>query len=372
GCGGGRPADPSGCPPRGGDGGRGAAGRVRGRPGRAGRAARASGRAPARPPGARGLGEPAGAAAHDHRQGGRGGPARARPRAQRGVRGAAHGRRGARGHGLGRAAGRRAGRRPRRLLRPGRPFAAGDPGRGPAAQRDRHGGAHPHALRPPDRRRARGRGREAGDRGAFLAHRSRAGTAAGGGEVTESEALSATKQALLAQRLRRGTAGPRRTIPSRPGGEQPPLSHAQERLWFLEQFTPGTTQLTIPIRLRLRGPLDAAALAAALDATVAGHDALRLRFPDTGDGRPRAVLADDATLPLTVRDAPDEAAARALAEQFLAVPFDLAAGPVARALLVRLGEDDHVLVVAVHHIAADGWSADVLLREVFARYDGRT
>src|SRR5690606_685129 len=197
------------------------------------------------------------------------------------------------------------------------------------------------------------------------------GTAAGGGEVTESEALSATKQALLAQRLRRGTAAPRRTIPSRPGGDEPPLSHAQERLWFLEQFTPGTTQLTIPIRLRLRGPLDAAALAAALDATVAGHDALRMRFPDTGDGRPRVVLADDATLPLTVRDAPDEAAARALAEEFLAVPFDLAAGPVARALLVRLGEDDHVLVVAVHHIAADGWSADVLLREVFARYDGR-
>ncbi|TMR91447.1 non-ribosomal peptide synthetase/MFS transporter [Nonomuraea basaltis] len=191
--------------------------------------------------------------------------------------------------------------------------------------------------------------------------------------MTDSEALSATKQALLAQRLRRGAAAvPQRTIPARPGGEPPPLSHAQERLWFLEQFTPGTAQLTIPIRLRLRGPLDAGALAAALDAVVAGHDALRMRFPGTEDGRPRVVLAHDATLPLTVRDAPGEAAAKALVEQFLAVPFDLAAGPVARALLLRLGDEDHVLVVAVHHIAADGWSADVLMREVFARYDGVT
>ncbi|MGP3929255.1 amino acid adenylation domain-containing protein [Nonomuraea sp. KM88] len=188
--------------------------------------------------------------------------------------------------------------------------------------------------------------------------------------MTRPDALSGAKQELLARRLRRGTAAaPRRTVPPRPSGE-PPLSHAQERLWFLEQFAPGTTQLTIPIRLRLRGPLDVPALAAALDAVAAGHDALRTRFPATWDGRPRVELAEGGTLPLTVSDAPDEAGARARAEEFLAVPFDLAAGPVARALLVRLAADDHVLVIAVHHIAADGWSADLLLREVFARYDG--
>jgi amino acid adenylation domain-containing protein len=187
----------------------------------------------------------------------------------------------------------------------------------------------------------------------------------------EADALSATKQALLAQRLRRGAAAvPRRTIAARPGGDPPPLSHAQERLWFLEQFAPGTTQLTIPLTLRLRGRLDAGALAAALDAVVAAHDALRMRYPATSDGRPRVAVAGDATLPLTVREAPDDAAATALVEEFLAVPFDLATGPVARALLVRLAADDHVLVIAVHHIAADGWSADLLLREVFARYDG--
>ncbi|MEO3811588.1 amino acid adenylation domain-containing protein [Sphaerisporangium sp. B11E5] len=188
-----------------------------------------------------------------------------------------------------------------------------------------------------------------------------------------AEGLSATKQALLAQRLRRGAAAvPKRTVPARPEGEPPPLSHAQERLWFLEQFAPGTTQLTIPLTMRLRGPLDAEALGAALDAVVAGHDALRMRYPATWDGRPEVVIADEATLPLTVLDAPDEATARALVEGFLSAPFDLAEGPVARALLVRLADEDHVLVVAVHHIAADGWSAGLLLREVFTRYAGGT
>ncbi|MFC7382430.1 non-ribosomal peptide synthetase/MFS transporter [Sphaerisporangium rhizosphaerae] len=185
------------------------------------------------------------------------------------------------------------------------------------------------------------------------------------------DGLSATKRELLARRLRKGAAAPpRRTILARPAGEPPVLSHAQERLWFLEQFAPGTTQLTIPLRLRLRGPLDPDRLAAALAGVAAGHDVLRTRYPATWDGRPEAVTDDAAPLPLTVRDAPGEAAAKALAEEFLSVPFDLASGPVARALLVRLAEDDHVLVIGVHHIAADGWSAELLVGEVFARYEG--
>ncbi len=193
--------------------------------------------------------------------------------------------------------------------------------------------------------------------------------------MTDSDVreLSATKQELLARRLRRGAAAPpRRTIPGRPAGE-PPLSHAQERLWFLEQFAPGTGQLTIRVSLRLRGQLDAAALGAALDAVAARHDALRMRYPATWDGRPRVVVADDpgSALPLTVRDAPDEAASQALVAEFMTAPFDLATGPVARVLLVRLAADDHVLALAMHHIASDGWSVDLLLRELYARIDGR-
>ncbi len=185
--------------------------------------------------------------------------------------------------------------------------------------------------------------------------------------------LSETKQALLAQRLRRSTAvtaRARQTIPVRPEGTAPPLSHAQERLWFLDQFAPGTAQLTIPVTMRLRGPLDTARLAAALDAVVARHEALRMRYPPTWDGRPQVIVAETGGLPLTVREARDPGAALALVEGFLAEPLDLAEGPVARGLLVRLADDDHVLALAVHHIAADGWTIDLLVREMFARYDG--
>jgi amino acid adenylation domain-containing protein len=193
--------------------------------------------------------------------------------------------------------------------------------------------------------------------------------------VTDMDArtgLSPAKQALLGQRLRRGAAAvPRRTISARPAGEPPPPSHVQEMLWFLEQFAPGTARFTIPVTLRLRGRLDPAALAAALDAVAARHDALRMRYQATWDGRPQVVLADDPTLPLAVSGASDAAAARAAVQEFLAVPLDLAAGPVARALLVRLADDDHVLAIGLHHIAGDGVSVDLLLREVFAQLDGR-
>src|SRR5262249_38887552 len=166
-------------------------------------------------------------------------------------------------------------------------------------------------------------------------------------------ALSPAKQALLAQRLRRGTAAAaaaRRTIPARPDGQAPPPSAGQGALVVLGQVAPGTARFPIPVTVRLRGPLDATALAAALGALVAGHEALRMRYQPTWDGRPQVVIADDAPFPLTVAAAADEDAARALVQEFLAVPFDLAAGPVARALLVRLAAGDHVLAVGLHHI----------------------
>jgi amino acid adenylation domain-containing protein len=185
--------------------------------------------------------------------------------------------------------------------------------------------------------------------------------------------LSETKQALLAQRLRRSTtltARTRQTVPVRPAGASPPLSHAQERLWFLDQFAPGTAQLTIPLTMRLRGPLDPARLAAALDAVVARHEALRMRYPPTWDGRPQVIVAETGGLPLAVREAAGPDAARTLVEGFLAEPLDLVEGPVARGLLVRLADYDHVLAISVHHIAADGWTTDLLVREMFARYGG--
>ncbi|MGC5012825.1 amino acid adenylation domain-containing protein [Streptosporangium sp. DT93] len=194
----------------------------------------------------------------------------------------------------------------------------------------------------------------------------------------------------------------------RPEGTAPPLSFAQERLWFMEQFSPGTGAYVLPAAARLRGPLDLAALAARLDAAVARHESLRMRFPAAPDGRPevRIVAADDPASRVALRvvdagpgagtkaeagtgagtgtkaeaEAGTEAETRARAAEVearrivsadAARPFDLAGAPPLRATLVRIGPGDHVLLVAVHHIVADGWSAELLLDELLTDRAGR-
>ncbi|MBT2230238.1 non-ribosomal peptide synthetase/MFS transporter [Nonomuraea sp. NEAU-A123] len=180
--------------------------------------------------------------------------------------------------------------------------------------------------------------------------------------------LTEAQWALLTQRLRRRKSVP--TIPALPDGQAPPLSYAQERLWFMEQYAPGNPAHTIPFVRRLRGPLSAELLGAALDRVAARHQPLRTRFPVGDDGQPAVTVSADVTVPLTIASADADAEARVLVDRFLAEPFDLVAGPVIRALLVRLAADDHVLAIAVHHIAADGRSANVLLREILTGYDG--
>ncbi|WP_442906129.1 amino acid adenylation domain-containing protein [Kitasatospora sp. NBC_00458] len=172
---------------------------------------------------------------------------------------------------------------------------------------------------------------------------------------------------MLSRRLRARTA-PRRAIGRRAADAPVPLSFAQERLWFMEQFAPGTAAYNIPVVRRLRGPLEADALRRALDASVARHETLRSRYPATEDGRP--VLAVDPPGPaaLTVADADDEAHAERLVDEASAVPFDLERGPLLRALLIRLAADDHVLLLVVHHSVSDGWSSEVLLGEILRGY----
>ncbi|MEV0151285.1 MULTISPECIES: amino acid adenylation domain-containing protein [unclassified Nonomuraea] len=190
--------------------------------------------------------------------------------------------------------------------------------------------------------------------------------------------LTEAQRALVTQRLRRRRSVA--TIPALPEGQAPPLSYAQERLWFMEQYAPGNPAHTIPFVRRLRGPLSADLLGDALNRVVARHQPLRTRFPVGDDGQPTVTVPAAVTVPFTVADlasstvvsttggSTDEA--RALVDRFLAEPFDLVTGPVIRALLVRLAADDHVLAIAVHHIAADGWSANVLLRELLTCYGG--
>ncbi|MFC4586112.1 non-ribosomal peptide synthetase/MFS transporter [Sphaerisporangium corydalis] len=184
------------------------------------------------------------------------------------------------------------------------------------------------------------------------------------------EPLSAGKQALLAQRLRRRPqARAEHLIPRRAPGLAPPLSYAQERLWFMDQLVPGAAAYTIVLTLRLRGPLDADALEAAVVQVADRHEALRTRFPAGDDGRPAAVVEDSAGVRPARAKAGSEQEARELVAALAAEPFDLAAGPLLRPLLVRLDAEDHVLALAVHHIACDGWSCDLLTSEILTRYE---
>ncbi|MFF7457250.1 amino acid adenylation domain-containing protein [Kitasatospora sp. NPDC008115] len=192
--------------------------------------------------------------------------------------------------------------------------------------------------------------------------------------------LSATKRALLAQRLRAAAAGPAdatapapaNTVPVRPADAGVPLSSGQERLWFMDQFAPGSTAWTLAPARRLRGPLDRTALDAALTDLLARHEALRMSFPATPEGTAQLLIAEPAPCAAEFVDAADDPdpaarAARELGER-VAQPFDLAAGPLLRALLVRTAPDEHVLALVMHHIVSDGWSLDLLNRELDALY----
>jgi amino acid adenylation domain-containing protein len=152
-----------------------------------------------------------------------------------------------------------------------------------------------------------------------------------------------------------------------------PLSFAQERLWFLDRLEPGGTGYAIPAALRLRGDLDAAALERALGEVVRRHEALRTTFAER-DGVPVQVVHPFAGFAVPVealpgRDAAErEAAALRRCTEESVRPFDLAAGPLFRAVLLRLDARDHVLWMGMHHIVSDGWSMDVLHRELSALY----
>ncbi|MFF2658537.1 amino acid adenylation domain-containing protein [Kitasatospora sp. NPDC058032] len=147
------------------------------------------------------------------------------------------------------------------------------------------------------------------------------------------------------------------------------LTVGQERLWFLDQLDPGDPSYNIPLVLRLTGEPSTASLRAALDAVVARHEALRTRFP-AEDGRPAAVVDAPTPVPLDLADLrgrPQDEVAAALAER-VNRGFDLAAGPLLRAALLRTGEQEHVLCLVLHHIVADGWSLGLLRTELAERY----
>jgi amino acid adenylation domain-containing protein len=152
-----------------------------------------------------------------------------------------------------------------------------------------------------------------------------------------------------------------------------PASFAQELFWLIHRTAPDSTAYNVPRLRRLRGALDVDALRRALDAIVARHEVLRTTYGSEGDAtvqyvhEPRPVpfeMVDLSTGPAATRDAAAERVARARIDR----PFDLRRDLLLRATLIRLAQDEHVLLVESHHIAFDGWSRDIFFREFDAFY----
>jgi amino acid adenylation domain-containing protein/non-ribosomal peptide synthase protein (TIGR01720 family) len=164
---------------------------------------------------------------------------------------------------------------------------------------------------------------------------------------------------------------PQSAVPAADRDRPLPLSSGQQRLWFLDQFEPGSTEYVSPTVLRLRGELDADALDTALTALVERHESLRTTF-DTVDGVGTQVVHPPHGVRVPLLDlsaATDrDGALRELLAQEASHPFDLRGGPLLRTRLVRLAPGEHVLVLVLHHIVTDGWSSGVLLRELSAFY----
>ena len=182
--------------------------------------------------------------------------------------------------------------------------------------------------------------------------------------------LSPEKRRALEAGLKARRLEPPAPIPPRAGGETVfPLSFAQQRLWFVDRLQPGSAAYNMPFAVRLAGALDEGAMARALAALVARHETLRTRFAERGD-RPVQEIDPPSSFHLPRVDLaglpPERAHGEAdrLTEQDARRPFDLAAGPPFRPILLRLGAAERWLLATQHHIASDGWSLDLFVREI--------
>jgi amino acid adenylation domain-containing protein len=152
-----------------------------------------------------------------------------------------------------------------------------------------------------------------------------------------------------------------------------PLSAMQQRLWFLERLTPGTTAYVVPAAVRMRGALDHDLLRAAVTELVRRHESLRTTFADRDD-TPVQVVAPHVAVEIPVEDlralpaAAREAARTQRIAAEMSAPFDLTAGPLLRLRLLRTADDEHLLIVVLHHIISDGWSVTVLFAEFAELY----
>ena len=179
------------------------------------------------------------------------------------------------------------------------------------------------------------------------------------------------RQRLLSSLLERsGLKAPPDRIPSRPANlDFVPLSSGQRGLWFLDRVAPGNPVYNVPTCFRIRGPLDVLALQSSLHEIVQRHEVLRTTFGQR-NGEPMQLIADRVHVPMPVidlRDQADRDLKRHAAEDARR-PFELAKGPLIRVTLFRLGDEDHAVLITMHHIVCDGWSIGVLFQELTALY----
>ncbi|MCS7483565.1 amino acid adenylation domain-containing protein [Umezawaea endophytica] len=190
-----------------------------------------------------------------------------------------------------------------------------------------------------------------------------------GAELTLRELFDAPTVAALAAGLTGGR--PRRALVGAVRPELVPLSPGQQRLWFLNQLEGPNATYNVPAVLRLTGDLDVRALEAALGDFVERHETLRTVFPEQG-GTPHQVVLDPAAVVtgLDVVPVTEAGLANAITE-FAAIPFDIVSEAPVRARLFAVGPREHHLVLSLHHISSDGWSAGPLRRDLAEAYSAR-
>ena len=153
-----------------------------------------------------------------------------------------------------------------------------------------------------------------------------------------------------------------------------PVSAAQRQFWFLDQLEPGRSHYNIGNGVRIRGPINLEILQTAIDQLFARHESLRTRIGQR-DGSPWVEISEPTGSALEVADLSDtplekrEVEAHRIAGAWMPKPFDLARGPLARTLLIRITPDDHILAISVHHIVADGWSVAIAFKEICELYE---
>ncbi len=179
-----------------------------------------------------------------------------------------------------------------------------------------------------------------------------------GAELGLTELFAQPSLSAVAQAIVRGQGSALQAITAADRSEPLPLSFAQQRLWLLAQMEGGSEAYHIPVGLRLKGELDEDALGRALDRIVARHEALRTRFEVREGQAIQRVASADVGFALDRVDlqgqADREQTLAALSEREANTPFDLEQGPLIRGRLVKLGEQEHVLLITMHHIGELG------------------